>query len=131
MRIVLDSNIYISAALSVGGQPSAILKLAEESALDIFITDSIIDEIERMLKEKLGWSQSKTSLWTRYIRSLTDRVQPHQNVQDCRDPDDNHILECALEADAEIIMTGDHDLLELHPYRGINILTPRQFIESL
>jgi putative PIN family toxin of toxin-antitoxin system len=67
MRIVLDSNIYISAALSVGGQPSAILKLAEESALDIFITDSIIDEIERILKEKLGWSQSTTSLWTRYI----------------------------------------------------------------
>ena len=130
MRIVLDSNVYISAALSIGGNPRSILRLAEHGVLQVAIADGITGEVERILRQKLGWSQEKTDLWMSYVRSVTDRVQPSQRVSDCSDPDDNHILECALEAQAEIIVTGDNHLLQLHPYHGIKILTPRQFLES-
>ena len=130
MRVVLDSNVYVSAALSVEGHSRSILELAEKGLFEISIADSITDEIERILKQKLRWPQGKIGPWMSYIQSVTDRVQPHQRVQDCIDPDDNHILECALEAHAEIIVTGDSHLLELHPFRGIKILTPRQFLES-
>lgn len=130
MRVVLDSNVFISAALSVGGYPRSIVKLAEKHSLEVSISDAIASEIERVLDEKLGWSYAKIGLWMSYIASITNRVQPHLRVHDCRDPDDNRILECALEADAEVIVTGDSHLLELHPYQGIKIVTPRQFIES-
>jgi|SRR5437660_901543 len=130
MRVVLDSNVYISAALSVGGHSRSILELAEKGLFEISIADSITGEIERILKQKLRWPQGKTDLWMSYIRSFTHQVQPHERVHDCTDPDNNHILECALEARAEIIVTGDSHLLELHPYRGTKILTPRQFLES-
>ncbi|MBU4198556.1 MAG: putative toxin-antitoxin system toxin component, PIN family [Kiritimatiellae bacterium] len=51
-------------------------------------------------------------------------------VADCRDPKDNMYLELANEARASCIITGDKDLLDLHPYRGIAILTPKQFFDG-
>jgi len=130
MRIVLDSNVYISAALSVEGHSRWILKLAEKGLFEVAIADAITDEVERILKQKLRWPPGKVDLWMRYLHSFTYRVEPQQQVHNCIDPDDNRILECSLEANARIIVTGDSHLLELHPYRGINILTPRVFLES-
>jgi putative PIN family toxin of toxin-antitoxin system len=130
MRIVLDSNVYISAALSVEGNSRSILKLAERGLVEVSISDSITTEIERILKEKLQWPAAKADLWIIYLRSLTDRVDPQEQVDDCSDPDDNHVLECALQAQAEVIVTGDGHLLELNPYRGIKILKPKDFLES-
>jgi uncharacterized protein len=130
MRVVVDSNVYISAALSVEGNSRSILTLAEKGLFEVSIADSITDEIQRILNQKLRWPQDKIDVWMSYIGSFTHNVQPHQRVHDCSDPDDNHILECALEAHAEVIVTGDNHLLELHPYREIKILTPRQFLES-
>ena len=57
-------------------------------------------------------------------------VQPTQKVEDCRDPKDNFILECALEAQPDYIVTGDSDLLVLHPYKGIKIITPTKFLKE-
>jgi uncharacterized protein len=114
MSIVLDSNIYISAALSVKGSSRSILKLAERSLFEVAIADPITDEIERILTKKLKWSQEKTDLWMNYIQSFTHRVEPRAEVHDCSDADDNRILECALESQAEIIVTGDNHLLVLH-----------------
>ena len=130
MQVVLDSNVYVSAALSVEGNSRSILKLAEQGLFNVLIADSITDEVERVLKQKLSWTQQKVDLWMSYIYSFAIRVQPHQCIQDCSDPDDNHILECAVEARAGIIVTGDKHLLVLHPYKGIKILTPKEFLEE-
>jgi putative PIN family toxin of toxin-antitoxin system len=129
MRIVLDSNIYISAALSVHGPSRTIVRLSEKGWFEVAIADTITDEVENILQQKLRWSSEKVDLWMRYILSFTHRVEPKLKIHDCRDQDDNHILECAIEANAEIIVTGDKHLLDLHPYRGISILTPRAFLE--
>ena len=128
MWIVLDSNVYISAALSVEGHCRSILKLAEKGMFEVAIADPISNEVERIVKQKLYWSHRKSDLWMNYILSFTHRVESQQQVHDCSDPDDNRILECALESRAEVIVTGDSHLL--HPYRRIKILTPRQFLES-
>jgi predicted nucleic acid-binding protein len=61
---------------------------------------------------------------------MTQTVVPSQTVNDCVDPDDNRILECALEAHAAVLVTGDGHLLKIHPYCGILILTPKQFLET-
>ena len=61
MRIILDSNVYISAALSIGGNPRSILKLGEHGVFEIAIADAITDEVERVLRQKLSWSQEETA----------------------------------------------------------------------
>jgi putative PIN family toxin of toxin-antitoxin system len=58
----------------------------------------------------------------------TVSVEPTHTVKDCVDPKDNMILECALSGNADIILTGDDHLLRLHPWRGILILTPAQYL---
>jgi predicted nucleic acid-binding protein len=56
-------------------------------------------------------------------------VHPQQ-VRAARDPEDDHILACTLTAGADIIVTGDHDLLVLHPFRGVDIVTPAEFLAN-
>ena len=58
-------------------------------------------------------------------------VAPRQEIIAARDPDDDAILACALEAQAQAVITGDRDLLVLHPFRGIAILTPAEFLARL
>ncbi len=59
-----------------------------------------------------------------------EKFSPEITVSDCRDPDDNKFLELALSANADCIITGDKDLLELAPYKGIKILSANDFLES-
>jgi len=57
-------------------------------------------------------------------------VEPREEVRDCRDPKDNRYLELALAAGASAILTGDEDLLVLHPWRGIHVLRPADFLQQ-
>jgi len=58
-------------------------------------------------------------------------VEPREEVRDCRDPKDNRYLELALAAGASAVLTGDEDLLVLHPWRGIQVLRPADFLREL
>lgn len=127
--VVLDSNVYVSALL-FGGNPRAVVECAEYGLIELAISDPIKGEVERILAGKFSWPQLRVREATAYLWSLTHPVAPRQTVADCSDPDDNRILECAREAGAAVIVTGDGHLLKLHPYKGILVLTPKQFLES-
>jgi len=127
--VVLDSNVYISALL-FGGNPSAIVECAEIGLIELLISEPIKAEVERILAGKFSWTHQRVAEATSYLWSLAHSVTPRQTVADCIDPDDNRVLECALESHAQIIVTGDHHLLKLHSYREISILTPKQFLEA-
>ena len=124
---VLDSNVYISALL-FGGNPSAIVECAENGLIELSISEPIRAEVERVLAGKFSWPQQRVTEATSYLWSLAHSVTPRQTVADCIDPDDNRVLECALESRAQVIVTGDDHLLRLHPYRAISILTPKRFL---
>lgn len=126
--VVLDSNIYISALL-FGGNPRAIVECAEKGQFGLSVSSPIQDEVARILGGKFSWPKQRATEATSYLWSLAQHVVPKQTVTDCSDPDDNRILERALGADAAVIVTGDSHLLKLHPYRGISILTAKQFLE--
>lgn len=64
------------------------------------------------------------------ILSVAEIIIPTVVVNDCRDPKDNKFLEIAISGNADCIVSGDKDLMVLHPYRGISILTPMQFLEQ-
>lgn len=119
------------SALAFGGTP----RLAVEKAITVdrlAICDLIQDELARILIEKIGWNHSRVvedmqsylekAIWAPVSRDLR-RV--------CRDPKDDMILECAINAKAGIIVTGDKDLLVLKEYQGVHILSPREYVTPL
>lgn len=128
MRLVVDSNIYISALL-FGGNPRQVIALAENRLLDIYSSEPIKKEVERVLRDKFRWSKERVAAAASYLWSLSRPVDPQCTVSDCPDPHDNRVLECAIEAKATFIVTGDHHLLDLDPYRGVAILSPREFLD--
>lgn len=129
LRVVLDSNVYVSALL-FGGNPRAVVECAESGCFQLAISQPIKSEAERILATKFAWPPHRVQDVASHLWSLTQTVVPSQTVDDCFDPDDNRILECALEAHAAVLVTGDGHLLKLHPYRGVLILTPKQFLET-
>lgn len=127
IRVVLDSNIFISA-LVFGGNPRRLIQLAEQGFVELYTSEPLRREVERVLALKFAWPARKAANAAGYLWSLAQSVEPQQRVNDCTDPDDNCVLECAIEAQAGWIVTGDHHLLAMHPYRGIAIVTARDFL---
>jgi putative PIN family toxin of toxin-antitoxin system len=129
IRAVLDSNVYVSAIV-FGGNPRAILDLAEQGLFEVSVSDPIKADVERVLALNFTWTKERIDEATYYLWTLAHATVPRQTVNDCIDPDDNRVLECALEARAKVLVTGDNHLLKLHPYREISILTPKQFLAA-
>jgi putative PIN family toxin of toxin-antitoxin system len=86
--------------------------------------------VERVLAAKFAWPAQRIAQAAEYLWSFSRHVAMRRTVSDCADPDDNRVLECALDAHAAVIVTGDAHLLKLHPYRNISILTPKQFLDA-
>ena len=86
-------------------------------------------ELSQTLGEKFGWPDDRIAYAGEQLWSDALWCEP-VSVQASRDRNDDHILGCALAAGAQILVTGDKDLLELHPFRGIAILAPARFLEA-
>jgi len=121
-RIVADTNIYISA-LNFSGMADEVLALGRAGA--------ILDEIGGVLARKFRWSATRVREARAAIGDFTVLVHPREPVSVVRgDEADNRILECALAAGADAIVTGDHHLLELRRFGGVRITTPREFLDA-
>ena len=129
IRVVLDSNVYISALL-FGGVPRQLIALVENGFVELYTSKQIQREVERVLEVKFSWPTGRVLNAANYLWIWAHSIEPQTILNDCVDPDDNHVLECAVEACADWIVTGDQHLLALHPYREIAIVTPRQFLDS-
>ncbi|MBZ0170366.1 PilT protein domain-containing protein [Candidatus Methylomirabilis lanthanidiphila] len=131
MRIVLDTNVFISALAFPGSKPDQILSRIRRGEFDLFISPFILSELDRVLREKFRFSKKDTDARVRAIRTIAHLVHPTEQIHVITDKDDdNRILECALAAQAEFLITGDHaHLLPLRSYRQTKIVTPAQFLE--
>jgi uncharacterized protein len=128
-RVVLDTNVIVSA-LVFGGVPRGILELAQAGQCELFYSQPIQTEVRRVLAEKFDWPQAMLQQALPVLWSMGTLVAPLITLNAVpADPDDNRILECAVEAQAQVVVSGDHHLLTLKNYRSISIVTPRQFIE--
>jgi putative PIN family toxin of toxin-antitoxin system len=129
-RIVADTNVYISA-LNFAGTADEVLALGRAGAIEVFISPPILEEIETVLVRKFRWAAPRVGEAVRAIRRFAVLVNPREPVTIVRDDEtDNRILECALAASADTIVTGDHHLLKLKRFRGILIASPRQFLDT-
>lgn len=126
MIVVLDTNIWISALFFDGKPEQALTKAFEEA--DVAICQPIVDEIEDVAVRR--FLRKFETLRPRLAQLLVSVifVTVRGDLQVCRDPDDDIVLECARNAAAQIIISGDRDLLELQTFDGISILSADQYI---
>ena len=131
MRIVADTNVIVSA-LIFGGIPQRVLDLAAAGIVVLCYSAPIQEEVERVLEQKFGWKSNDGHQRVRSLLSWGIRVHPEVSLAVIKDdPDDDRILECAVAARAQAIVSGDRHLLRLTSFQGIQIQTPRQFLDSI
>ena len=130
--VVLDTNIYISAIL-FGGKPEEIIRLSRAGEIHLVISEAILKEVAEMLRRKFNWRSWQISETIDGIRSLSVLVTPNEVLSVIKeDPADNRILECALECQADYIVSGDeHHLISLKEWQGIKILSTTAFLDSV
>lgn len=128
LRIVIDNNVWISAALKPSSDVgAAVIRAAQEAV----IIAAEVELAKTLAKPKLSKRLTEADRHRVYANAVhLSRIMPitECGITDCRHPPDNKFLELAASAKADIILTGDNDLLVLHPWRGIAILSPLQFL---
>jgi putative PIN family toxin of toxin-antitoxin system len=137
MRAVLDKNVIVSRYLSPKGSPTQILKQWRWNAFDLVVSEAILREYQETLlyKHIQAMHQRNAHVVERIVanfRKLSILVEPSEEVDVITsDPDDNKFLAYALTGCAEVIVSGDSDLLSLKQYQGIHILPPHTFLMFL
>lgn len=131
-RVVLDTNVLISAFL-FGGAPREIVELIVAGVIDCSLSPAILDEVRGVLKRpKFRLSPRQIMSIIEELGGLCEIVNPSASIRRViADPDDDRVLECAIEAGADAIVSGDTHLLELGTYKGIFILNPSDFLQAM
>jgi len=129
LKAVLDTNVIVSA-LNFGGNPLLILELARRRTIQLFLSEAIFEETALVLELKLGWKKQETSRALHLIRGFSTIVAPIKQVAIIRaKKSDNRILECAMEAGADYLVTGDAaHILPLKKIGKTLIVNPAEFI---
>ena len=132
MTIVLDTNVIISALL-FGGNPRRVLEMVLSQAVRMAVSRPILDEVEGVLRgRKFRYPHEIALNIIRELESISEIVVPVRRMDVIRaDPYDNMILECAVTASADYIVSGDAHLLELKEFEQIRIVTPAHFLEAV
>lgn len=130
LKVVFDTNVYISGLL-FGGKVEPLINAALERKFDLYISDEIIAELGSVLRKKFRFNQEQIDEFEDLVRRLATVVHPTTSVSKVKKwPADNRILDCAVTAEADYLVTGDRQhLLPLKKYRKTKIVTPREFIE--
>ena len=131
IHVTADSNIYISA-LNFGGTPDRLIELARIGVIQLAVSSAITEEVSRVLRDKFGWEEEKIALALAQISGFTERVEPDSRIDAVpEDPTDNRILECAVAAKSDYLVTGDKHLLKLGHFGAAKIVQPAEFLEIL
>lgn len=132
-RCVLDTNVIVSAALSGHRSPGKAFDWALDNC-DVLLSGEVAQEVHDVLsREKFSRyiTTEERDLFLQRLVAETLLIEVTMDIRECRDPKDDKFLELALCGGASHIITGDGDLLELHPFRGIDILPPKEFLDAV
>ena|SRR3989338_1911819 len=133
MRAVIDTNVFVSGLLGSGACRKLYLSLKEGTFI-IMTSEILLEELEFVIgrpKFHLLINSEERKEVISFVRSHALSVRPKEKVNICRDTKDNKVLECALEAEVDFIVSGDEDLLVLKSFRNIPIINPREFLKRL
>ena len=130
MIVVVDSNVSVSGLhfSSKWGIPTRALEKAVNEDV-IAACDETDAELIRVLTERFHWTRQLADAALRRMLERSIRVTLHGTVHVCRDPSDDMFLECAERAHADLIITGDNDLLALKSHKRTKIVTPADYLQ--
>lgn len=132
-RLLVDTNVLISAALRSGSPPRRVLDFVQSAGGVLLFSDQTFAEVHsQFLKPKFdGYvAQESRTAFLGHLVTVSEWVSINQAKLGCRDADDDKLLETALLGDATCMVTGDQDLLAMHPFRGFPILDPGTFLRT-
>lgn len=130
LRLVFDTNVIVSADLFEDSVPGRALSLALDLGT-LLLSEALIEELQAVLSRPRFDRYATRAEREEFLRDLVREaptIAITQQIQACRDPDDDKILELAVNGEAHYIVTGDDDLLVMNPFRGIDIVTPAEFL---
>jgi len=137
MRLVLDTNVFVSGTSISQSPPDQILEAWENKRFEVAVSTPIVEEIREVLlrphlRKRNQWKVSQVE---EYVQSIVDNaivVSPTTHVDVVKkDPSDNKFLACALEAKADAVVSGDKHLKELGSFKKIPIWTPREAVGKI
>lgn len=131
MRVVFDTNIFISAFAIPGGHAEETDLHAVHGTFELFTSVSILTETANTLRNKFEWSDEKVQQVMRSIGNTATVLKTQPDLHILKDEPDNRALECALLATADIIVTGDRHLLSLKHHHETSIVKPADFLELI
>lgn len=132
LRVLCDTNVLVSALIA-DGPPSRLLEEAIDGRVELVLPDLVLDELERVLTEKLGFGERSHAARELLAQLATERPDPPQHPHAVTgNPADDAILACAVEARVDVLATGDRKhLLPIGERRGVRLLTPQAVLAEL
>ena len=130
MRVLLDTNVLVSAIL-FGGVPRQLLEAALAGELDLVTSQPLLAELETVLTRKFEFPTSMTASIRTELEGLSELVEPVQMERVTRTVADDIVLATAVAGAADVLVTGDKELLEMGRYEGIPIQSPRDLADAL
>lgn len=130
MRVVFDTNIFVSALVLPGSRGEQALLRVVEGRDQLVFSRAILDELLEVLARKFARNAEELSRVALFLDDLGEIVEPGEVVTALADDADNRILECALAGGADLVVTGDKAMLALGSWRGVRILTLAGYVST-
>ena len=131
MRIVFDTNIYISAFAIPGGNAEDAYLEAVHGTFELYASVAILTETARVLQTKFDWAEDKVREAVQAIGQVATVLRPRPTLHILKDEPDNRILECVIAAQAEFVVSGDRHLLALKQHANITMISLADFLTKL
>jgi putative PIN family toxin of toxin-antitoxin system len=130
VKVVFDTNIFISAFVLPGSQASAAMNRITDGVDELIISKAIIDELLGVLARKFSKDADELARVAVFLTDLASVVRPRKKLQVLADEPDNRILECAVTGHANVIVTGDSAMLKLETFRGTNLISLGDYLDQ-
>ena len=134
-RLVIDSNVWIAALISSAGTARQFLDAVLDQGIDILMSEATFAELVSRLDRPKFDRYREPQAWNLFLSELVELVLWYEDTGTAagisRDSDDDKFLALAVTGQADAIISGDRDLLELLTHEGIPVLTPAQYLEQL
>ena len=123
MKVVFDTNVFVSALTLPDGRGAQALRKIIEGEDSLALSKQILDELLSVLARKFARNREELARVAVFLSNLGEIVEPAESLTVLADEPDNRIVECALAANAQLIVTGDRAMLALGEYQGIRIIS--------
>jgi putative PIN family toxin of toxin-antitoxin system len=136
MRAIVDTSVLVRAVIRPTGPAGPVLTRLRRGDYTLLYAQPLLEELVDVLnrpriRDKYGLADQDIETVIGLVLLRGETVEVGERVSACRDPRDDKFLEVAVAGDAQVIVTADQDLLDLHPFRGIPILSPGGFLKML